>query len=189
MNSLRFQFVSAVLIAMALAYAQVPTQDSTSHSLRLEPGLVAVSATNDAVLNKDYEAVVTIESIDSQGTGASTSWAIPDKNAPDGVRRQATHALERAQDTQHARKLILWYLPGDPETFPGATWATPSLDVFNEVRAKGEASIVVGAVSQTDSKGLGGVGNMFAGRKYFRGTVSAWAMSPFAYWSMVFRPC
>ena len=171
MNSLRFQFVSAFFTTLVLGCGHLATQTSTSHPIRLEPGLVAVSATNDAVLNKDYEAVVTIEKVDSEGTRASTSWAIPDKDAPDGVRRQSANCLERAQDTQHGRKLIIWHLPGDPETFPGATGATPSLDVFNEVRAHGEASIVVGAVSETDSQGLGAIGNLLTGRKYFRGTV------------------
>ena len=54
--------------------------------------------------------------------------------------------------------------PVIPRPFPGATGATPSSDVFNEVRSKGEATVAIGAVSQSDS-------GLFSGRKYFRGTL------------------
>jgi outer membrane protein OmpA-like peptidoglycan-associated protein len=165
-NHFRRRLLPAILALQLLSWTiQLAGQTAGSRPLRIEPGLVVVSATNDAVLQKDYESIATIASADANGIRYSTDWAIPDRQAPDGVRRQSAQTLERAQDSEHARRLIIWYLPGDPETFPGATGPTPSVDVFNEIRTKGEAAIVVGAVSKNDG------GNLFAGRKYFRGVV------------------
>jgi len=129
-----------------------------------------VSAIYDKVLAKDYEAVSTVQQVDATGTAATTDWAIPDRQAPDGVRRMTARSVERAQDLEHGRRLILWHLSGDPETIPGSTGPSASLDVFNEVQ-KGEAAVVVGAVSKSDTQGLGMLGSFLAGRKYFRGNI------------------
>jgi hypothetical protein len=56
---------------------------------------------------------------------------------------------------------------------PGTTGATPSSDVFNEIRTNGETAIAVGAASKNaasknDAQGLGTLGSWVAGRKYFR---------------------
>jgi outer membrane protein OmpA-like peptidoglycan-associated protein len=167
------QIVRAAVAALLLLSWRVSPAGQTGPSapLRLEPGLVAVSAVNDRVLQKDYESVLRIEAVGPDGIRSVTDWAIPDRESPDGVRRQTAQSLQRRQDSEHARKLILWHLPGDEETFPGATGPTPSVDVFNEVRNRGEAAIVVGAVSKSDTGGLGWLGSFFAGRKYFRGVV------------------
>lgn len=166
---------AAVLVAPMSVGAGLPGAASPERPLRLEPGLVVVSAINDAVLHKDYEAVETMQSVDAAGVRSQTDWAIPDRESPGGVRRQSWQCLRRAQDLGHAHKLILWYLPGDPETFPGSTGATPSEDVFNDIQTKAESAIVIGAVSQSDSQGLGA---FLAGRKYFRGTVKKIGTEP-----------
>jgi outer membrane protein OmpA-like peptidoglycan-associated protein len=90
---------------------------------------------------------------------------------PGGVRRQTASSFQRAEDAQRARRLILWHLPGDPETQPGSTGPTPSELVLEEVRTRGEAAVVIGAISRRDGGGFGVLGGLFAGRKYFRGTV------------------
>lgn len=162
---------AAVVAALLSWNTLLAAQNAIDRPLRVEPGLVVVSAAQDAVLQKDYESVLRFESIDATGMRTITDWAIPDRQSSEGVRRQTARKFERAEDSEHARKLIIWHLPDDPETFPGATGPTPSADVFNEIRSKGEAAIVVGAVSKTDAQGLGSLGNFFAGRKYFRGSV------------------
>jgi len=164
---------AAIVAASALLCSRslLARQNAIAPPLRLEPGLVVVSAVNDRVLQKDYEGVARIEAIGPEGVRSVSDWAIPDRQSPDGVKRQTAQSLQRIQDSEHARKLILWHLPDDDETIPGATGPTPSADVFNEIRNRGEAAIVVGAVSKSDAKGLGSLGGLFTGRKYFRGTV------------------
>jgi outer membrane protein OmpA-like peptidoglycan-associated protein len=152
--------------------AAAPT---SAPALRTEPGLVVVSAVNDAVLGKDYESVSSVQSVDATGTRTTTEWAIPDPQAPDGVRKQRAQSVQRAEDTQKSHRLILWYLPGDPETLPGSTGPMPSVELFDEIARTGQAQVVVGAVSQSDGGALGG---FMAARKYFRGTVKKVGTEP-----------
>jgi outer membrane protein OmpA-like peptidoglycan-associated protein len=142
-----------------------------SEPLALQPGLTVSSAVHDSVQNKDYEAVTQVLMVDEVGMRLRTQWGIPDPSAPDGVRIQTYEELVRAEDRRAARRLLLWYLPGDPEVMPGTTPGAPSEALFDEVKSKGEADIVVGAVSASDG-GLGGaMASLLAGRKYFRGHV------------------
>src|SRR5262249_17347432 len=141
-------------------------------------GLVVVSAINDAVLKKDYEVIETTQTVGASGVLSGSDWAIPDKAMPDGVRRQSAQTLLRAQDLEHARRLILWFIPRDPEMIPATRRATPSADVFNDIRTRGDASIVVGAVSQSDTQDSGSLGGLFVARKYFRGSVKKIASEP-----------
>lgn len=164
--------LGAIAVAALSATAATSGPAPPDRPLRVEPGLVVVSAINDAVVHKDYEAVETVQNVDSTGVRSHTDWAIPDRESPDGVRRQGADSFIRAADMQHARKLILWYLPGDPETFPGSTAAAPSSDVFDDIRTKSEAAVAIGAVSQADGPGI------LSGRKYFRGTLRKIGMEP-----------
>jgi outer membrane protein OmpA-like peptidoglycan-associated protein len=164
-----------VLFLLAVGIAS--GQTAPNRPLRLESGLVVVSAINDAVLKKDYEVIETTQTVDASGVVSGSDWAIPDKGMPDGVRRQSAQFALRAEDLEHARRLILWWIPGDPDTMPGTTRATPSTDVFNDARMKGDAAIVVGALSRSDSQGFGAMG-LFAGRKYFRGNVKKVGSEP-----------
>jgi outer membrane protein OmpA-like peptidoglycan-associated protein len=139
--------------------------------------LVVTSAIRDETLNKDYESVGQIVSLTAEGTRATEHWTIPDPTASDGVRRINATSLQRAEDAQRARRLVLWHLPGDPETQPGSTGPTPSALVFEEIRTRGETEVVIGAVSRNDG-GLGILGGLLAGRKYFRGTVKRVGTEP-----------
>jgi outer membrane protein OmpA-like peptidoglycan-associated protein len=172
-------FPRVVLLATLAGGTILAGQSSLAgRPLRQEPGLVVVSAINDRVMGKDYEAVGTFQTVDASGVRSVTDWAIPDRQAPDGVRRQSAPSMERAEDVQHARHLILWYQPGDPETIPGATGPTPSVDVFTDIQTRGEAPVVIGAASTSDTKGLGPLGGFFTARKYFRGTMKKLGVEP-----------
>src|SRR5262245_29355761 len=144
--------------------AQAP---STPRPITLEAGLVVVSAIHDETMTKDYESVARIESVTPEGMRSTESWTIPDPQSPGGVKRQTATRFSRGEDMKSARRLILWHLAGDPETQPGSTGPSPSEAVHEDVRTRGEAAVVVGAVSRSDS----GLGGFLAGRKYFRGTV------------------
>src|SRR5262245_14072914 len=150
------------LAAMAAASAVPPPVP------RIAPGLVVVTASNDKVINKDYESVGSITSVDAAGVRFHTEWTMPDPQSPDGVHRQKADSMERTEDAETSHRLLLWYLPGDPETIPGTTGPTPSKQLFDELMRAGEAKVVIGAVSQADGGLLGG---LLAGRKWFRGTV------------------
>lgn len=139
-----------------------------SPPLRMEPGLISVSAIHDTVQDKDYEQVTQVLAVDAAGTRLLHSWTIPDASAPDGVRQMTHEELSRAQDQRSARRMLLWYLKGDPETMPGTTSATPSEAVFDEIKTQGKADVVIGSLSESD----GGLpGGLLAGRKYFRGSL------------------
>src|SRR5262245_53788605 len=87
----------ALLLSGSLVAGQAPNRP-----IRAEPGLVVVSAINDAVQKKDYEAVETVQAVDPTGTRSATDWAIPDRQAPGGVRRQSAQSVHRAEDLEHA---------------------------------------------------------------------------------------
>jgi outer membrane protein OmpA-like peptidoglycan-associated protein len=160
--------IAALVLAVGVPAAQ---QSPPQRPLKLESGLIVVTAIHDETVNKDYESLVRIDSVTPEGTRGTEQWTIPDPQVPGGVRRQTASSFQRAEDSQRARRLILWHLPGDPETQPGSTGPTPSELVLEEVRTRGEAALVIGAISRRDGGGFGALGGLFAGRKYFRGTV------------------
>ncbi len=155
------------LLLLAFMGWNSPCQ-AQSPPLRMEPGLISVSAIHDTVQDKDYEQVTQVLAVDAAGTRFLHSWTIPDASAPDGVRQMTHEELSRAQDQQSARRMLLWYIKGDPETMPGTTSATPSEAVFDEIKTQGKADVVIGSMSESDGGPLGG---LLAGRKYFRGSL------------------
>jgi outer membrane protein OmpA-like peptidoglycan-associated protein len=159
---------AATLYALAAMAAPIAVPPAP----RIEPGLVVVTASNDKVINKDYESVLSVLSVEAAGVRYQTEWTMPDPQAPEGVHKQRAISMVRAEDAETARRLLLWYLPGDPETIPGSTGPTPSVQLFDELMRTGEAKVVIGAVSQADGGLLGG---LMTGRKWFRGTVKRMA--------------
>lgn len=167
MRRLCVGLVASLIPLAALSATQSP---QSPRPVRPEVGLVITSAIHDETQNKDYESVGSLDALTAGGTRATENWTIPDKSAPDGVRRMTARSMMRAEDQQRARRMILWHLQGDPETQPGSTGPTPSELVFNDIKTRGEAEVVIGAISKSDG-GFGALGGLLAGRKYFRGTV------------------
>lgn len=163
---LRSSALLVPLVWLGAAHAAAGPE-AARRPIAVEPGLIIVSAVHDLVQNKDYEAVVTVDAIDAQGLHKSEHWTIPNPQAPGGVEHESYQSLERPQDSAQAHRLILWHLRGDPETFPGATWSTASMAVFEELRSRGESTVAVGAVSKND----GALPGLLSARKYFRGTL------------------
>ncbi|HVN47102.1 MAG TPA: OmpA family protein [Steroidobacteraceae bacterium] len=157
-----------LLAGLALAF---PVARGAAEPLVLQPGLTVTSAVHDSVQNKDYEAVEQVLTVDEAGMRVRTQWGIPDQSAPEGVRVQTYEELVRAEDRRAAHRLLLWYLPGDAEVMPGTTPGSPSDALFDDIKSKGEADIVVGAVSRNDGGLFPAAGALLAGRKYFRGRV------------------
>lgn len=153
----------------ALCLVGVAASGAAAPAVRIEPGLVIVSAVRDAVRGVDYEAIVTVLDVSADGLRSSSQWAVPDPSRENEIRHLEATSFARAQDRQTSHRILLWHLQGDPETLPGTTGPTPSVEVFRELRETGQTQVVIGAVSNA---GPGAVlGGMLAGRKYFRGTL------------------
>jgi len=137
---LPFGFLTALAPFALLNAAQAP---QAPRPVRPEVGLIVTSAIHDETQNKDYESIARIDALTAEGTRATENWTIPDSNSSDGVRRMNATSMQRAEDQKQARRLILWHLPGDPETLPGSTGPTPSELVFEDVRTRGQADVVI----------------------------------------------
>jgi outer membrane protein OmpA-like peptidoglycan-associated protein len=157
----RTAFAACLLALAGFAQARAP-------QIRIEPGLVAVGAIRDAAQGIDYESVSMVIAVSDTGIHTSSQWSVPDAKAPSGVQVRKAESFTRAEDLQKARRIILSHLSSDPDTMPGTTQVRPSAELFDEIKRTGEAQIVLGAVSARDGNMLGG---LFAGRKYFRGTL------------------
>ncbi len=162
-------------LAAAVLLASLHAAHAQPAPIRIEPGLVGVSAIRDARQGVDYESVSTITAVGVDGVRASSQWTVPDAAAPDKTQIRSATTFTRAEDLQGARRIVLWQLSADPETLPGTTHGRPSAELFDEVRNKGEAQVAVGAVSVRDGSVLGG---MLAGRKYFRGALKRVGIEP-----------
>src|SRR5258708_76862 len=98
MNTKAWPLVQAVLAASLGSWGAPLAGQTAPAPLRVEPGLVVVSAVNDRVLQKDYESVLRIEAVGPDGIRSVTDWAIPDGQSPDSVRRQTAQSFQRSQD-------------------------------------------------------------------------------------------
>ncbi|MEP7243750.1 MAG: OmpA family protein [Gammaproteobacteria bacterium] len=154
---------ASVLVA---SVAVVHTANAANAPLvRQLPGLVIGSVIHDGI---DYEGLSVLKAVDADGTRTVFHWTMPDPQAPGGRKEQTANFLMRAADLASARRLILTYIPGDPEVLPGTVIGAISRAVFAELKEKGEVPIVLGAARRTAA---GELASLFAGRKYYRGTL------------------
>ena len=152
----------AALFGCDLASAAAP---AGKPEVRFAPGLTTTAVVHDGI---DYEFLSAVKSVDAEGASIAYHWTTPDTSAPGGKRETGALARTSTADLETARRLILVYITGDPEVFPGATRGLVSQIVLRELKDKGEAAIVVGGVKATGSDVLAA---LFAGRKYYRGTL------------------
>ena len=136
------------------------------------PGLAVGSVIHDGL---DYESLSVVKTRDADGMRTVVHWTIPDPAAPGGRKQSSTNLMMRAADLESARRLILVHVPGDPEMFPGALAQGISRVVYTELKSKGEAAIVLGAGRRSNG---GLLADLFAGRKYYRGTLKRVESAP-----------
>lgn len=140
--------------------------------VRQEPGLAVGSVIHDGL---DYESLSVVKTRDADGMRTVVYWTIPDPDAPGGRKETSTNLMMRAADLESARRLILVHVPGDPEMLPGALAQGISRVVYTELKSKGEAAIVLGAGRRSNG---GPLADLFAGRKYYRGTLKRVESAP-----------
>ncbi len=127
------------LLALNLAVLQDPELPA---SLPMQPGVTIVQAvTGDTYQGRDYEAVITIESVaDSIVTLGSTAF-VKDRA---GVRRWLSmRRTVRADDLRAARTQILGFDTDDAERLPATTAVGPSRRLLDELRRTGRTTVVV----------------------------------------------
>jgi outer membrane protein OmpA-like peptidoglycan-associated protein len=152
------RFLCAVIASLAAGMA------SAASPVRLAPGLTVGSVIHDAV---DYESFSIVQKMDDGGVTRVVRWTVPDPKAPNGRRESSTPIMTRAADAQSARKIITVHIPGDPETFPGATTGSVSKLLLEELKGKGETAVVIGAARASSNP----LADLMTGRKYYRGTL------------------
>ena len=150
------------LVGSDVASAAVP---AGKPAVRFATGLTTTAVVHDGI---DYEFLSAVKSVNAQGASVAYHWTTPDASAPGGKRETSALARTSTADLETARRLILVYITGDPEVFPGATRSLVSQTILRELKDKGEAAIVVGGVKSTGGNAMAA---MFAGRKYYRGTL------------------
>jgi outer membrane protein OmpA-like peptidoglycan-associated protein len=128
------------------------------------PGLTVGSVIHDAV---DYESFSIVQKVDADGVTRVVRWTVPDPKAPNGQRESSASIMTRAADAQSARKIITVHIPGDPDTFPGATTGSVSKLMLEELKGKGETAVVIGAARASGNP----LADLMTGRKYYRGTL------------------
>jgi len=150
----------ATLFALTFSVTGLSAPD-----VHFAPGLAVTAVIHDSV---DYEFIAVVKTVSAEGASIAYHWTRPDASAPGGKRETGTMTVTSADDLASARKLILVHITGDSETFPGATRGRVSRAIYQELKDKGEAAIVVGGVK---TSGVDPLSMMFSGRKYFRGTL------------------
>jgi outer membrane protein OmpA-like peptidoglycan-associated protein len=159
------RIVAAAFVLISLVFDATADAGSTKPSVSFAPGLTASAVIHDGI---DYEFFSMVKRVDAEGTSIAYHWTTPDTSAPGG--RAETDAISRTSiaDLDTARRVILVYITGDPESFPGATRGHVSRSILRELKDKGEAAVVIGGAKSSGSNPLAA---LFAGRKYYRGTL------------------
>ena len=165
-------FPAMKLRTLLLAFASTA---AVAASVDFAPGLVTTSVIHDEL---DYEGIVTVTAVSASQSSKVIHWVRDDESAPGKKHEQSTTFTTRAEDLESARRVILVWVPGDPEIMPGSTSGAVSRLVLRELKQKGETAIVLGAAHAAPGGGL--LGGLLTGRKYYRGTLKRVEPGPVA---------
>ena len=153
----------------AVATPNDPLSGPTIHSV---PGMVVTHTAVDAVNRGDGESVKTLK----ESTADSELWAShyvitdPSGNKPKEIARGD---VVLKKDLSSARRMICWYMPSDPDRFPGSTPCRLSFDQFKELQDHGSVSVNVGWINPMASFGISGDwSDLLVTRKHYRGVLS-----------------
>ena len=135
---------SAVCLILAIAPAAAADLD-----FPVTPGVKIVLAVHNAgsppgqqpgvhVAQGDYEAIVTLGTVDTRGI---LQTAFIDANDESGARRQASIPRQvLTADLDHARLQVLGFMSADEPILPGTTALGPSLLVMRELQENGSSA-------------------------------------------------
>lgn len=86
----------------------------------------------------DYEAILTVESIDSRGINLRYSAQV---ETPGSIRNITARRTVLPQDIRNARLVVSWFSSSAPRTLSGTTAFGPSAAVLRALKTKGEAEL------------------------------------------------
>jgi OOP family OmpA-OmpF porin len=131
------RLMSATLLAGVLCLPASPSAQPRAAqpppTVPLVAGLITVSAVHEPGKG-DYESILKIATVTSEGVAYTVSGNVED-------RRVSIGRKVRAQDWAHAHEWHPRYNEDDPEVYPGTTGGTLSVDVLNDLKTKGQASL------------------------------------------------
>ena len=140
--------------------------EAVAATVTFGPDLITVSAVHDDV---DYEATSVVKDVSPAGYARLIRWVREDRSAPGGRVETSTRKLIRAEDVASARRLVLVWIPGDPESMPGSLTGRISQLQFQELKQTGTTAFVLGMTP--GAAGADVFGGLLAGRKYYRGNL------------------
>lgn len=161
----------------AAAVASAPVPDSLAGpTIHFVKGVVITHTVADAVnavnaVNGDGESISKL----TESTADSNLWAshyiVIDPSTK--IAREIKHSLQVfRKDQTSARRMICWYMPSDPQQFPGYTSCDLSTDQFKELKERGSVAVNVGWINPQSSFGIGGeLGRLMQTRKHYRGVL------------------
>lgn len=155
-----YTFVDALLLCLGafVASAGAAIAGDAAPNIPLEVGLMVTSATEDHGL--DYEVLRSVVAADDTAvTFVLRRGAIPNV----GVEPTSITRIVDRQDLAQANRLVAYFHPEDPQSFPGSTATQASTALF-EALTRGEAVPFVFGIA---SGPLGLLGS----RKYYRGSL------------------
>jgi outer membrane protein OmpA-like peptidoglycan-associated protein len=141
-------------LALVFAVWAGSAQTASPPTIPLQAGLVISATVNQG--GTDYERATTLARVDDEGALFVTERALKEQNLVD-------RRFVRKEDLVSAAKLYNCMFSGDPDLFPGTTFAQLASEPFAALSAGGEFRFVLG-----DCVGPPGVTTI---RKYFRGTL------------------
>ena len=156
----------ATLVIVFTGVALLAGLEAVAATVTFGPDLITVSAVHDDV---DYEATSVVKDVSPAGYARLIRWVREDRSAPGGRVETSTRKLIRAEDVASARRLVLVWIPGDPESMPGSLTGRISQLQFQELKQTGTTAFVLGMTP--GAAGADVFGGLLAGRKYYRGNL------------------
>jgi len=161
-------------MVMLFCFATSTTAQEPDTPILLEPDLNIVSAIRQA--DVDYEGLRTIDSVSDETVVVRISWAKSDQTSAADVETinglPSLTRVMRREDMASSNRIVASFHWADPALLPGSTATQTSTAVLSSLKSGADTAIVFGMH-------LGPPNDVFASRKYYRGTVRMLARERF----------
>lgn len=163
-----------VFIFILFCFATSTTAQELDTPILLEPGLNIVGAIRQA--NVDYEGLRSIDSVSDETVVVRLNWAKSDQTSAADVETinglPSLTRVMRREDMASSNRIVASFHWGDPALLPGTTSILASTAVLSSLKSGAGTAIVFGMH-------LGPPNDVFASRKYYRGTIRMLAREHF----------
>jgi len=161
---------AALLLGMAMGSAV-----AAAPPVQLDPGSIITVAIVEP--GGEYDGFREIVGNDARGMTLALKWTAGTGEGKAARANQRVLRFVDRQDLEEARKIRPFFSESDAESFPGATAVQTSRRVLEELKTKGETSIVFGYLDPTPADGLP---FDMSTLRYLRGKLERQADAPFA---------